>query len=58
MLEPTAIVPSAPTAAARITAQNYGVAQGPLTVPETARRSIAINAESTAWFMTPPYEQG
>ena len=53
ILEPAAIVPSAPTAAARTMAQDYGLPTGPMTVPETARRSIAINAESTAWFMTP-----
>jgi hypothetical protein len=53
MLEPAAIVPSAPTVAARTTAQNYGSPTGPMTALETARRSIAINADSTAWFMRP-----
>ncbi len=44
VLEPTNIDPSPPAAAAMISAQHYESLTGLITLPETARRSIAMNA--------------
>ena len=43
VLKPTTIVPSPPSAAAMISAQHYASLTGLIRVPETARRSLAMN---------------
>ena len=44
VLEPNTIDPSRPAAAAMISAQHYESLTGLITLPETARRSITMNA--------------
>jgi hypothetical protein len=44
VLEPNAIDPSRPAAAAMISAQHYESLTGLITLPETAMRSITMNA--------------